>query len=196
MTHEVVKEFADRGVELLAVNLEEQAEQVKSILERHKLKIPVALDRDGVVAAKFAVTAIPQTVVIEQAPAPAQVIKIESPSPQVVYVPAYDPVKVYGTWPYPTYPPPPYYPPYPPGYVASSVISFGVGVACGVGLHPDRLLIRQGHGAGIVEAANTAQSAEHVVERAILLHQDHDMLGVEKRSVIAGVDGCGALDGH
>jgi thiol-disulfide isomerase/thioredoxin len=62
----VVREFADRGVELLAVDLEEQPQQIKTTLERHKLKIPVALDRDGVVAAKYTVTAIPQTVVIDR----------------------------------------------------------------------------------------------------------------------------------
>jgi thiol-disulfide isomerase/thioredoxin len=61
----VVREFADRRVELFAVNMEEQPEQVKATLERHKLKVPVALDRDGVVAAKYAVTAIPQTVIID-----------------------------------------------------------------------------------------------------------------------------------
>lgn len=62
----VVREFAGQQVELVAVNLEEQAEHVTATLERHKLKIPVALDRDGVVAAKYAVTAIPQTVVIDR----------------------------------------------------------------------------------------------------------------------------------
>ena len=62
----VTREFADRGVELLAVNMEEQPEQVKAMLERHKLKVPVALDRDGVVAAKYAVTSIPQAVVIDR----------------------------------------------------------------------------------------------------------------------------------
>ena len=36
------------------------------MLERHKLKMPVVLDRDGVAAAKYAVTAIPQTVVIDR----------------------------------------------------------------------------------------------------------------------------------
>ena len=36
------------------------------MLERHKLKMPVALDRDGVVAAKYVVSAIPQTVVIDR----------------------------------------------------------------------------------------------------------------------------------
>ncbi|MCC6677424.1 MAG: DUF3300 domain-containing protein [Phycisphaerales bacterium] len=58
----------------------------------------------------------------------AQVIVVESSSPEVIYVPQYNPTVVYGTWPYPAYPPYPYYP---PGYVASNVISFGVGVACG-----------------------------------------------------------------
>jgi len=62
----VVREFAGQQVELIAVNLEEQPEQIKSMLERHKLKVAVALDRDGVVAAKYNVTAIPQTVVIDR----------------------------------------------------------------------------------------------------------------------------------
>lgn len=61
-------------------------------------------------------------------PAPTEVIVIESSSPDVVYVPQYNPTVVYGGWPYPSYPPAPYYP---PGYVASNVVSFGVGVAVG-----------------------------------------------------------------
>jgi thiol-disulfide isomerase/thioredoxin len=62
----VVREFAGRSVEFFAVNLEEQAEQAKAVLQRHKLNVPVLLDQDGVVAAKYAVTAIPQTVVIDR----------------------------------------------------------------------------------------------------------------------------------
>src|SRR5579864_4829961 len=58
-------------------------------------------------------------------------IEIQPASPEVVYVPAYDPVAVWG-------PPPAYYP-YPPLYyppstgaiIAASAISFGVGVAVG-----------------------------------------------------------------
>ncbi len=57
-----------------------------------------------------------------------EVIVIESTSPEVIYVPSYDPVYVYGGWPYPSYPPYPYYP-YP---VVNPLLSFGVGVACGV----------------------------------------------------------------
>jgi hypothetical protein len=58
------------------------------------------------------------------------VIVVEPANPQVVYVPAYSPVVVYGP---PIYPYPPiYYPPYTAGaVVATSMISFGVGVAVG-----------------------------------------------------------------
>jgi thiol-disulfide isomerase/thioredoxin len=66
LVDEVVRSFADKQVDLVAVNMEEQPQAIKSMLERHKLKIPVALDRDGVIAAKYAVTAIPQTVVIDR----------------------------------------------------------------------------------------------------------------------------------
>jgi peroxiredoxin len=61
---EVMSQFAGRDVELIGVNMEEQPEQIKSIMQRHKLKFQVALDRDGGVATRYAVTAIPQTVVI------------------------------------------------------------------------------------------------------------------------------------
>src|SRR4029453_5218649 len=67
-----------------------------------------------------------QKVIVEE-----KIIKIESPSPQVVYVPTYQPTVVYGAWPYPAYPPYPYYPPRPPGYVATAAVSFGVGVGGG-----------------------------------------------------------------
>jgi hypothetical protein len=64
-----------------------------------------------------------QTVIVEQ-----KIIKIEPASPQVIYVPTYNPTVVYGAWPYPAYPPYYYYP---PGYVAGSMFAFGAGVAMG-----------------------------------------------------------------
>ncbi len=71
-------------------------------------------------------------VVINPAAQPQEVIVIQPTNPQVVYVPAYNPVVVYGTWPYPAYPP---YPVYPPGYVATTAaISFGVGLAVGAAM--------------------------------------------------------------
>ncbi len=60
------------------------------------------------------------------------VIVIEQSNPQVVYVPSYDPVVVYGA---PAYPYPPiYYPP--PGYYAAGMaISFGVGMMVGAAMN-------------------------------------------------------------
>ncbi|HEY7518831.1 MAG TPA: DUF3300 domain-containing protein [Methylomirabilota bacterium] len=83
----------------------------------------------------------PATVQVQQAPAtvqvvqaPPTVIKIEPANPQVVAVPSYDPMVVYGAWPYPAYPP--YYP-YPPGYFAAGAMMFGAGVAVGAALWGD-----------------------------------------------------------
>src|SRR5437763_7249383 len=56
------------------------------------------------------------------------VIVIQQANPEVIYVPSYDPMLVYGA---PVYPYPPIY--YPPAgyYAAGMAISFGVGVAMG-----------------------------------------------------------------
>lgn len=81
--------------------------------------------------------------VVQSTPAPASApadtpatIVIEPAQPDTVYVPSYDPSVVYGTWPYPAYPPvalPP-----PPGYVAGTALlsglAFGAGVAVTAGL--------------------------------------------------------------
>jgi peroxiredoxin len=59
-------EFKDQDVKLIAVNLQETAEQVTALLERQKLKVTVALDRDGSVADKYKAVAIPQTVIVDR----------------------------------------------------------------------------------------------------------------------------------
>ncbi len=57
------------------------------------------------------------------------IITISPASPEVIYVPTYDPNVVYGEWPYPSYLPYYYYP---PGYeLGTALISFGVGLAVG-----------------------------------------------------------------
>jgi hypothetical protein len=72
------------------------------------------------------------TVKTEAAPAgsPApQTIIIESPDPEVVYVPTYNTATVYGAWGYPYYPPYSYYP---PGYAYGAAFwSFTAGVIVG-----------------------------------------------------------------
>jgi hypothetical protein len=59
-------------------------------------------------------------------------IIIEPARTDVVYVPMYKPAEVYGTWPYPSYPPV-YLPPpaayYPPGYAFGAGLAFATGVA-------------------------------------------------------------------
>lgn len=88
------------------------------------------------------VTVAPAPVAAAPAPAPAdggappsapvtQIIEIAPTNPEVVYVPAYNPTTVYGTWPYPSYPPT-YYPPAPAWYPGSALVAglaFGTGVA-------------------------------------------------------------------
>jgi hypothetical protein len=66
-----------------------------------------------------------QKVVVEQS-----TIQIVPANPQVVYVPTYNPTVVYGTWPYPAYPP--VYVPPPPGYAIAS--GFAAGLAFGAGV--------------------------------------------------------------
>ncbi|MBV8651747.1 MAG: DUF3300 domain-containing protein [Alphaproteobacteria bacterium] len=63
-------------------------------------------------------------------------VVIQPADPQVVYVPSYNPTVVYGTWPYPAYPPY-YYPPPPayyPGYYAGSALVSGMAFATGVAI--------------------------------------------------------------
>jgi len=79
-----------------------------------------------------------QKVIIEQSPAatagqPQQtIVKIEPANPQVIYVPTYDPVVVYGAWGYPAYPPY-YWPPYPAYYGYYPGAAFASGIAWGIG---------------------------------------------------------------
>jgi len=66
-----------------------------------------------------------QTVVVDNS---AKIIVIQQASPEVIYVPSYNPTVVYGGWWYPAYPPYPLYP-YPP---VATPYAFGWGVAVGV----------------------------------------------------------------
>jgi hypothetical protein len=71
-----------------------------------------------------------QTIIVEQAPeTKIEVIRIEPSNPQVVYVPTYNPTVVYGSWPYPAYPPYSYPPP--SGYWTGAAVGFGTGLALG-----------------------------------------------------------------
>lgn len=60
----VCDEFAGKDVVFLAINVREDEKQIRSFLEKQKLKIPVVMDRNGSVTESFKVKGLPQTVVI------------------------------------------------------------------------------------------------------------------------------------
>jgi thiol-disulfide isomerase/thioredoxin len=60
------RDSAAGGFDVVAVNLEETPEAIRALLKRLKLDFPVALDRDGAIAARYGVSAIPQTLVIDR----------------------------------------------------------------------------------------------------------------------------------
>ncbi len=89
----------------------------------------------------------PQQTVTVNRDAGQREIVIQPASPEVVYVPYYEPQVVYGSWPYPDYPP--YYfepaPGYIPGGAIASGIAFGVGYALGRGGYWDDFDWRRRH---------------------------------------------------
>lgn len=64
LVDKVAEEFSEQGVSLIAINLEESPDQIKTALSRMKLEMAVALDKDGRVAERYGATDIPQTVII------------------------------------------------------------------------------------------------------------------------------------
>jgi Protein of unknown function (DUF3300) len=67
-----------------------------------------------------------------QASTQQEVIVIKPAQSDVIYVPTYDPGTVYGTWPYPAYPP--YYAPPPPGYYFGTALATGLAFAAGAAM--------------------------------------------------------------
>jgi hypothetical protein len=72
----------------------------------------------------------PEQTVKTEKQADQTVYIIESPKPETVYVPTYNPATVYGTWPY-AYPP---YSMYPPTYPYGAGLAFATGVAVGAAI--------------------------------------------------------------
>jgi uncharacterized protein DUF3300 len=103
----------------------------------------------------------PTQTTVQGAPSQTTVIKIEQANPQIVYVPSYDPVVVYGAFP-PAYPP---YSPYPPGYFAAGVFTFAAGMAGGSALWGD---CDWNSGGGDVTISKSVDDIKAIVSRGPL----------------------------
>ena len=82
-------------------------------------------------AASGNLNSTPQQVVKTETIETKTVYVIESAQPEVVYVPAYNPAVVYGSWAYPAYPP---YSVYPPSYAYAPGLAFATGVVVGAAI--------------------------------------------------------------
>jgi peroxiredoxin len=61
---QVSEEYAQRGVEFVAINQMEHAAKVKSFLREHSMHVTAGLDPDGEVSRLYHVGGIPQTLII------------------------------------------------------------------------------------------------------------------------------------
>jgi hypothetical protein len=110
-----------------------------------------------------------------------EVIVIEPATPETVYVPYYEPAVVYGSWPYPDYPP--YYFPPAPGWVVggaiASGIAWGAGYAIGNAIWDG---FDWNHGNIRVDIDKTVNINKHVdrhdVKRGDWHHDSHHRRGV------------------
>jgi thiol-disulfide isomerase/thioredoxin len=66
LLEEALREFDPADVRFVSVNLEERADHIGDVLERHELNLSVALDVDGAVARQYEANAIPQLVIVDR----------------------------------------------------------------------------------------------------------------------------------
>jgi thiol-disulfide isomerase/thioredoxin len=57
--------YRDKGLQILAINVEEDEKTVRDFLSQRTLSFPVLLDREGLVAARYGVEAFPTTVLLD-----------------------------------------------------------------------------------------------------------------------------------
>ena len=64
LVEQAMEQFDSEKVSLISVNLQESVQQIQPVLERYDLDLTVALDTDGVAAARYEARAIPQLVIV------------------------------------------------------------------------------------------------------------------------------------
>jgi thiol-disulfide isomerase/thioredoxin len=60
------RRYRDKGLEILAVNLQEEKEEVEDFMEEYSLSFPAALDGDGKIGALYGARAIPTTYILDR----------------------------------------------------------------------------------------------------------------------------------
>lgn len=60
------KQFKDKGVQTLAVNVSESELSVQKFIDRHNLSFPVVIDKDGRVQTAYGIGALPATFMIDK----------------------------------------------------------------------------------------------------------------------------------
>jgi peroxiredoxin len=63
---QVHEEWSDNGLVLLAINIRGTSSQVEKFLQSHGLSLPVLLDSQGAVAARYNIRAYPTTFFIDK----------------------------------------------------------------------------------------------------------------------------------
>jgi thiol-disulfide isomerase/thioredoxin len=63
---QLARRYRDRGLVVLAVNIEEGRDGVRTWVRRHGVTVPVLLDTDGDVSAEYRVTATPTVVLVDR----------------------------------------------------------------------------------------------------------------------------------
>jgi thiol-disulfide isomerase/thioredoxin len=64
LVEKAMEQFDPNAVTLISINLQESAQQIRPVLERYNLNVTVAMDTDGVAAARYEAKAIPQLVIV------------------------------------------------------------------------------------------------------------------------------------
>src|SRR5262249_9212179 len=63
-----------------------------------------------------------------------------------------------------------------------------------IALQPYGIIVRKPDGPGIIESAYALQGSETMIERAVFLHEDNDMLCIEPGASRRRIDGKRSLD--
>ncbi|RKL69234.1 alkyl hydroperoxide reductase [Salipaludibacillus neizhouensis] len=60
------EKYKEKGVEIIAVNVDESSVQVQSFIDRHQVPYPNPIDRNMLVSNAYGVTALPHTLLLDE----------------------------------------------------------------------------------------------------------------------------------